>query len=33
MEPEDSLLCSQDPTTGSYPDPDESNPYLQTQLT
>jgi hypothetical protein len=27
MEPEGSLLCSQDLTKGSYPDPDESNPH------
>jgi len=26
MEPEGSLLCSQGPTTGPYPEPDESNP-------
>jgi hypothetical protein len=27
MEPEGSLLCSKDPSTGSYPKPDESSPY------
>jgi hypothetical protein len=26
MEPE-GLLCSQEPSTGSYPKPDQSNPY------
>jgi hypothetical protein len=30
MEPEDSLLCSQDPATGPYPEPGESSPYLST---
>jgi hypothetical protein len=28
MEPEGSLLCSQEPSTGPYPEPDESNPIL-----
>jgi len=28
MEPEDSLLYSQEPTTDSYPEPDASNPYF-----
>jgi hypothetical protein len=27
MEPEGSLLCSQEPSTGLYPEPDQSNPY------
>jgi hypothetical protein len=27
MEPEGSLPCSQEPSTGSYPKPDQSNPY------
>jgi hypothetical protein len=26
MEPEGSLLCSQEPSTGPYPKPDQSNP-------
>jgi hypothetical protein len=30
MEPEDSLQCSQEPTTGFYPEPDESNQHPQT---
>jgi hypothetical protein len=32
MEPEDSLMCSQDPATGSYSEPDESSPQLITLL-
>jgi hypothetical protein len=27
MEPEGSLLCSQEPSTGPYPEPDRSSPY------
>jgi hypothetical protein len=27
MEPEGSLRCSQEPSTGFYPEPDQSNPY------
>jgi hypothetical protein len=27
MEPEDLLPRSQEPSTGSYPEPDQSNPY------
>jgi hypothetical protein len=27
MEPEGSLLCSQEPATIPYPEPDQSNPY------
>jgi hypothetical protein len=27
MEPEGSLLCSQEPSTGPYPEPDQFNPY------
>jgi hypothetical protein len=28
MEPKGSLLCSQEPTDGPYPDPDASSPYF-----
>jgi hypothetical protein len=31
MEPESSLLCSQGPSTGPYPDPDQSNPYRENE--
>jgi hypothetical protein len=27
MEPEGSLACSQEPSTGPYPEPEQSNPY------
>jgi hypothetical protein len=27
MEPEGSLPCSQEPSIGSYPEPDQSNPH------
>jgi hypothetical protein len=30
MEPEGSLSWSQEPATGPYPEPDESNPHPQT---
>jgi hypothetical protein len=30
MEPEDSLLCSQQTSTGPYHEPDESSPYHST---
>jgi hypothetical protein len=29
MEPEGSLLCAQEPATGPYSEPDESNPRNQ----
>jgi hypothetical protein len=32
MESEGSLLYSQKPATGPYPEPDESNPHLPTQF-
>jgi len=28
MEPEGSILCSQEPTTDPYPEPDTCNPHL-----
>jgi len=28
MEPEGSLFCSQEPTTGPYLEPDESGPHI-----
>jgi hypothetical protein len=30
MEPESSLLCSQEPVTGPYPKADESSPHIPT---
>jgi hypothetical protein len=30
MKHEDSLLCSQEPTSGHYPEPDEPNPHPHT---
>jgi len=30
MEPEGSLLCSQNPTSGPSPEPDEFSPHLHT---
>jgi hypothetical protein len=32
MEPEGSLPCSQEPSTGPYTEPDQSNPYHPTYL-
>jgi hypothetical protein len=32
MEPEGSLPCTQDPATGTYLEPDESNPHIPIQL-
>jgi hypothetical protein len=32
MEPEGSLLCSQEPASGSYPEPDESIPHAYTHF-
>jgi hypothetical protein len=32
MEPVGSLPCSQEPSTGPYPEPDQSNPYHTTIL-
>jgi hypothetical protein len=32
MEPEGSLLCSQDPATGPYPESDVSSPQLSTPV-
>jgi hypothetical protein len=32
MEPEGSLLCSQQPATGWHPGPDEYNPHFKTQF-
>jgi hypothetical protein len=33
MEPERSLSCSQDPTTGPYPEPDTFCPHILTLFT
>jgi hypothetical protein len=30
MEPKCSLLCSQEPATGPYPEPDTSNAHIST---
>jgi hypothetical protein len=32
MESEDSLLCLQEPTTGTYPEPEAYTPHLPTQF-
>jgi len=32
MAPESSLPCSQEPATGPYPKPDESNPHPPTNF-
>jgi hypothetical protein len=32
MEPERSFLCSQDPSTGLYSEPDQSSPYRLSYL-
>jgi hypothetical protein len=32
MEPEGSSPCSQQPASGSYPEPDESNPHLEIKV-
>jgi hypothetical protein len=32
MEHQGSLLCSQNPATGAYPEPEESSPHIQTQF-
>jgi hypothetical protein len=33
MEPEASLPCSQEPSTGTYSEPDESSPYHVENIT
>jgi hypothetical protein len=32
MKPKSSLLCSQEPASGPYPEPDESNPHPPTPV-